>query len=1586
MEGNINIDKLTKMLKDYADARIKSTIADENSSEPRRNIYKEMKEEIGLLKEQIKLLQDLNTVKNANNNSIKMIGEEYNRQKLYLDAKGKQLKIEREITDELGRRINQTYKISKDSSMNLSGTTITETPEKIRINQAKELDRILTDINKSEENAQKTRIQLEKSENPQNSPVVISAKSLTSEIETQTQKMREQQIITRDSIGTKQYQTNLDLLKSQKLELDDMNKNLRLQQTEVKNLDKFWGNMGYQWKKAFTSFSMYLSVTSVFYQTTRSIRQMIDEVVALDTSLLELRKVTDLEGDSLDEFIAQAYDAGEQLAKTGKDVIEATTEFAKVGYDPNSAMKLGETALMYTNIADEAISAADASSFLIAQMKAFNIEANKSEHIIDAVNEVANKYAVSSADIANNLGASSSVLANANNSLEESIGLLTAGTEITRNAARVSNGLKTITLRLQGMNDEGEKDLELIPKLESNFNKLGLSLLDSNGELKSTYQILKELAPIYNTMDADTKAYYTELIAGKYQAQNAAAILSNFGTAVSATETAMNSAGSAGRENEKVLDSIKGKISRFQSAFQELSTTLVNSDVVKFIIDFSTALLKLGTTDSGKTIIALSSMFLGITILKTGFVALTDGVKKYAINILTATLMTKGYTEEAIAAEVANMTLSKSFAILGKAAVPIAIATAVASILLWISSLDTASERTKKLADKVEDATTNLQKINDELETTGNRIDELNKKDKLTFAEADELKKLKETNDQLIIQRNLARDLADIAASKANKSFLNEYQGQLSRKEKVYSGYDANDDLTKEDKITKQLAIYKELNAEKEAGKKLTQEETREYNAYKESLLKSAEDLSKLIPNLTGDAQSVAQSIYNSITDTFYSNEKKDSIIESILDSDNPSWSTFKENLMQLGEDGKTSQKDIEGLIKEYEWLGETLNAGDISWEDLIAYIEDADNQVVNVTDSLDTLNDEIDTIQGAYDTLSSAISEYNENGYISIDTLQELLTKYPDYLQYLFDEQGNLSLNKDALNNLTLARIDDLKQVAAQQLLDYASTLTNEDEATKNLTTSAQEYTAALAAKNSELAKSIALENASSDKWDESTWAKFESKFNAINSYINQLDATAGSIRSGVGVISTKSSSSSSKSSEKEWWETQLNNLKDQFKYSEITIQEYINGLSSLLSQLQSGSDAWREINEELQKQRLSKVESDYKNGTISLEVYISKLKELIGVYKKGSEAWNDLAEKIKSANLELLENRKDDYDKAYDAATKLIDEEIDKINDLRDATEKRYDEEIAAKQKSNEETENAIQLAELQQNLENARNEKNKRVFREGLGWTWEADQEAVKNAEKELEDFRNNEEIKQLEDARDAELAILDEKIANWETYKESWSNISSEYEEQQNLLMLTQQFGADFESKILEQRLDALQTFKDKYIAIQKEIALTEQQSINGITPSNVNTSGSSIGSARTYTVKQGDNLSRIAGMYGVSVDELYNLNRSTIGSNKNLIYAGQNLTIPGYKDGGIVDYTGMAMLHGTKTNPEYVMNNDQMKNLLTSLIRPRTTSNIGGNNSGSTYVYNFDNLVLPNVQNPQQFLTELKSFVNITKHQ
>lgn len=69
-------------------------------------------------------------------------------------------------------------------------------------------------------------------------------------------------------------------------------------------------------------------------------------------------------------------------------MVESATQYAKAGFNETDAAQLAKVSSMYQNIADEQLSAGEASEFIISQMKAFNITAEDSIHIADAVNEV----------------------------------------------------------------------------------------------------------------------------------------------------------------------------------------------------------------------------------------------------------------------------------------------------------------------------------------------------------------------------------------------------------------------------------------------------------------------------------------------------------------------------------------------------------------------------------------------------------------------------------------------------------------------------------------------------------------------------------------------------------------------------------------------------------------------------------------------------------------------------------------------------------------------------------------------------------------------------------------------------------------------------------------------------------------------------------------------------------------------------------------------------------------------------------------------------------------------------------------------
>ena len=281
-------------------------------------------------------------------------------------------------------------------------------------------------------------------------------------------------------------------------------------------------------------------------------------------------------------------------------MVEAATEFRKSGFNDEDAANLALVATTYQNVADDAISAGEASNFIIAQMKAFGIEAENASHIIDALNEVSNRFAVSSSDLSNNIGKASAALATGNTTYEETLGLFTGITEITRNASRAARGLVSIQSRLtQVLDAESSTGKALIDI----YNDLGIELFDSTGQIRSLYDILTDLSKQWDGLSTNQKDYIALTQAGSNQTQNFLALMSNFETVTSATSTALNSTGSAMEENTRYMESLEAKTNQLKATFQDLSNNVIENELVKVLLDLANTVLKGLNNEVGQTII-----------------------------------------------------------------------------------------------------------------------------------------------------------------------------------------------------------------------------------------------------------------------------------------------------------------------------------------------------------------------------------------------------------------------------------------------------------------------------------------------------------------------------------------------------------------------------------------------------------------------------------------------------------------------------------------------------------------------------------------------------------------------------------------------------------------------------------------------------------------------------------------------------------------------------------------------------------------------------------------------------------------------
>ena len=163
----------------------------------------------------------------------------------------------------------------------------------------------------------------------------------------------------------------------------------------ITNLGEVTSKAGTQAKSLGQSFGDIVTKVGKFYLATKPIQMMqqafdeaVETVKEFDDTLVEFRKVSDLSGDSLTAYTQKLAEMGEVTGSTMTSMVAAATEFKKSGYSDEDAATLASVAEKYRNISDEQLSAGESANFIIAQLKAFNMTASESEHIIDAVNEV----------------------------------------------------------------------------------------------------------------------------------------------------------------------------------------------------------------------------------------------------------------------------------------------------------------------------------------------------------------------------------------------------------------------------------------------------------------------------------------------------------------------------------------------------------------------------------------------------------------------------------------------------------------------------------------------------------------------------------------------------------------------------------------------------------------------------------------------------------------------------------------------------------------------------------------------------------------------------------------------------------------------------------------------------------------------------------------------------------------------------------------------------------------------------------------------------------------------------------------------
>lgn len=392
---------------------------------------------------------------------------------------------------------------------------------------------------------------------------------------------------------------------------------------EVVRAEREAGNAGKTWLDIFSTKKLHIFLGQAasmfsFYDLINVGREGFQTIRELDTALTEMKKVSDETTQSLKNYQATTFDVGDAVGATAKTIQESTADWLRLGESINEASESAKASNILLNVSEfESID--EATESLVAMSQAYS-ELGKMD-IIDVLNNIGNNYSIATDGLATALQKSASALKTANNDLNSAVALATAGNAVVQDPDSVGAGIRTISLRLVGT-EAAKQELESIGEetddVITTTSKLrdtilsataaatndgkGFDIFDSNGNYKSTYEIMQGLADLYDDIVAKDKELGTnnlnlllETIAGKNRSNIAASILQNGEMLRSVYQDAQNSSGSAQKELDSYLDSIDGRMTQLENRAQEFWYKVIDSDAIKNGITLLTDLLELGT-------------------------------------------------------------------------------------------------------------------------------------------------------------------------------------------------------------------------------------------------------------------------------------------------------------------------------------------------------------------------------------------------------------------------------------------------------------------------------------------------------------------------------------------------------------------------------------------------------------------------------------------------------------------------------------------------------------------------------------------------------------------------------------------------------------------------------------------------------------------------------------------------------------------------------------------------------------------------------------------------------------------------------
>lgn len=444
---------------------------------------------------------------------------------------------------------------------------------------------------------------------------------------------------------------------------------------------------------------------------------------------------------------------------------------------------------------------------------------------------------------------------------------------------------------------------------------------------------------------------------------------------------------------------------------------------------------------------------------------------------------------------------------------------------------------------------------------------------------------------------------------------------------------------------------------------------------------------------------------------------------------------------------GESFRDVAEDMAKDvFPELADAISDAAIATNEFEEAAKTAEQELTNMKSHMENLAN----IDSAYNSLADAVSEYNSTGQLSISTLQQLLSLEPQYLQYLVNQNGQLSINSEGFLKLANAELDEMEIAEKRMLLNTIKSFQSEAEAQAWLAAQTETTTQKLAGLNAELANTIAA-LATTKGWSDETVKSFANMANAISSAFN---ATRSSMQETYTSIPTYTAQTASAAS------TVTKSFYDQ----ETEMFERLNRMGQKTTQ--EVVDFYREMTKSAKLSASERLDAEEK-------LFDAIKRQLQEAKEAQLDYYDDLKNKIEAnadAEIDRLESQRDSIEASYDSQREALEDQKEAIEDAADAQLDALDRVEKAKDRARERDEYYRDREDILQDIDSASRRSGIDARRDEAE-ARERLEELDREYQEKLEDYEIEDQREAIEANKEAQLAAIEEQMDALEEWRDS-----------------------------------------------------------------------------------------------------------------------------------------------------------------------------------------------------------------------